>query len=175
MQKVYNMSFSLLYSSQAKVDCITVNLMPVKAVIDDHIQRLFDALVNSLRKAINNEVNEIDTFVTSAMDTLSQRPQTVEEIGDANAKHTEFAKKKQEVGEIPSRLPPVSTCIFHFRRDTPSCNLYSVLSPACVQMKPLTCTQFYVCSDEAAVLYSILSSLRSGEAAVLYCVLHVFM
>ena len=106
MQKVYNMSFSLLYSSQAKVDCITVNLMPVKAVIDDHIQRLFDALVNSLRKAINNEVNEIDTFVTSAMDTLSQRPQTVEEIGDANAKHTEFAKKKQEVGEIPSHLPP---------------------------------------------------------------------
>ena len=109
MQKVYSMNFPLWYSSQAKVDCITVNLMPVKAVIDDHIQRLFDALVNSLRKAINNEVNEIDTFVTSAMDTLSQRPQTVEEIGDANAKHTEFAKKKQEVGEIPSHLPPSCT------------------------------------------------------------------
>ena len=129
MQKVYNMSFSLLYSSQAKVDCITVNLMPVKAVIDDHIQRLFDALVNSLRKAINNEVNEIDTFVTSAMDTLSQRPQTVEEIGDANAKHTEFAKKKQEVGEIPSRLPPCQYMYLSFP-EIPHpviCTLYSVL------------------------------------------------
>ncbi|KAK7096855.1 hypothetical protein V1264_003902 [Littorina saxatilis] len=83
--------------SQAKVDCITVNLMPVKAVIDDHIQRLFDALLNSLRKAISQDVNEIDTFVSSATDTLSQRPQTVEEIGDANSKHSEFAKKKQEV------------------------------------------------------------------------------
>ncbi|XP_076467409.1 LOW QUALITY PROTEIN: cytoplasmic dynein 2 heavy chain 1-like [Babylonia areolata] len=83
--------------SQAKVDCITVNLMPVKAVIDDHIQRLFDALLNSLRKAISNDVNSIDTFVSSATDTLSQRPQTVEEIGEANAKHSEFAKKKQEV------------------------------------------------------------------------------
>jgi dynein heavy chain 2 len=76
-----------------------VNLMPVKTVIDDHIQRLFDALLNSLRKAINKEVGDIDGFVTSAMDTLSQRPQTVEEIGDANAKHTEFTKKKQEVGQ----------------------------------------------------------------------------
>ena len=31
------------------------------------------------------------------MDTLSQRPQTVEEIGEANAKHTEFAGTKKSV------------------------------------------------------------------------------
>ncbi|XP_012944204.1 cytoplasmic dynein 2 heavy chain 1 [Aplysia californica] len=83
--------------SQIKVDCITVNTTPVKAVIDDHIQRLFDALLNSLRKSINRDVSDIDTFVSSAMDTLSQRPQTVEEIGEANAKHTEFGATKKTV------------------------------------------------------------------------------
>nr|KAG5701774.1 hypothetical protein BaRGS_000764 [Batillaria attramentaria] len=83
--------------SEAKVNCITVNLMPVKAVIDDHIQRLFDALLHSLRKSISSDVNEIDGFVSTATDTLSQRPQTVEEIGEANIKHTEFTKKKQEI------------------------------------------------------------------------------
>ena len=98
------MHVCLPYSSQAKVDCITVNLMPVKAVIDDHIQRLFDALLNSLRKSINNDVNEIDTFVSSATDTLSQRPQTVDEIGDANAKHSEFATKKKEVRGLADNL-----------------------------------------------------------------------
>ena len=134
MQKVYSMNFPLLYSSQAKVDCITVNLMPVKAVIDDHIQRLFDALVNSLRKAINNEVNEIDTFVTSAMDTLSQRPQTVEEIGDANAKHTEFAKKKQEVGEIPSHLPPPPP----LHSPSPTCPPPPTPRPICPQLGSLS-------------------------------------
>ena len=185
MQKVYNMSFSLLYSSQAKVDCITVNLMPVKAVIDDHIQRLFDALVNSLRKAINNEVNEIDTFVTSAMDTLSQRPQTVEEIGDANAKHTEFAKKKQEVGEIPSRLPPCQYMYLSFP-EIPHpviCTLYSVLrvfrwihwpvlSSMCVQMKPLSCTLFCPACVQVKLLSCTVSCMCSCEAAVLYSVLH---
>ncbi|XP_076446844.1 LOW QUALITY PROTEIN: cytoplasmic dynein 2 heavy chain 1-like [Babylonia areolata] len=89
--------------SQAKVDCITVNLMPVKAIIDDHIQRLFDALLNSLRKAITTEVSQIDGFVTTAMETLSQRPQTVEEIGQANAKHAEFSEKKQEIKPLFER------------------------------------------------------------------------
>ncbi|XP_022324921.2 cytoplasmic dynein 2 heavy chain 1-like isoform X2 [Crassostrea virginica] len=83
--------------SQIKVDCITVNTNPVKAVIDDHIQRLFDALLNSLRKAISTEVNTIDAFLKEAMETLSKRPQSVEEIGEANGKHSEFLKKKKEV------------------------------------------------------------------------------
>ena len=70
---------------------------PVKAVIDDHIQRLFDALLNSLRRSITKDVGTIETFLNEAMETLSQRPQTVEEIGDANAKHSEFGKTKKEV------------------------------------------------------------------------------
>ena len=79
------------------MDCITVNCTPVKAVIDDHIQRLFDALLNSLRKSIAADVNQIDSFVSGATDTLSQRPQTVEEIGEANSKHSEFSATKKGV------------------------------------------------------------------------------
>ncbi|XP_067663541.1 cytoplasmic dynein 2 heavy chain 1-like isoform X1 [Haliotis asinina] len=83
--------------SQIKVDCITVNTTPVKAVIDDHIQRLFDALLNSLRKSITAEVTQIDSFLNTAMETLSKRPNTVEEIGEANSKHAEFGKSKKEI------------------------------------------------------------------------------
>ncbi|XP_025088458.1 cytoplasmic dynein 2 heavy chain 1-like isoform X3 [Pomacea canaliculata] len=83
--------------SEAKVDCIIVNLMPVKAAIDDHIQRLFDALLSSLRKSISADVASIDSFITVATETLSQRPQTVEEIGQANAQHVEYATKRREV------------------------------------------------------------------------------
>ena len=59
-----------------------------------------NALLNSLRRGINNDVNTIDTFLNTSMETLSQRPQTVEEIGDANAKHSEFAKSKKDVSNI---------------------------------------------------------------------------
>lgn len=85
------------FNSVIKIDCITVNTMPVKSVIDDHIQRLFDALLNSLRKAIEKETKEIETFLNTSMETLSKRPQSTEEISEANVKHAEFAKTRREV------------------------------------------------------------------------------
>ncbi|EDO38992.1 predicted protein [Nematostella vectensis] len=80
-----------------KVDCITVSTVPVKSTIDDHIQQLFDALMSSLRRSITQEVQTIDTFLTSGMEALSTRPQTVEEIGEANLKHTELTSQKPQI------------------------------------------------------------------------------
>jgi len=85
--------------SEIKVDCIRVSAIPIKTVIDDHIQRLFDALLSSLRRSIQSDIAEIESFVNGALETLSQRPQTVEEIGEANGKHMEYAKRKKEVAE----------------------------------------------------------------------------
>lgn len=39
----------------------------------------------------------IDTFVAQAMETLSVRPESIEEIGEANVKHSELLAKKPEV------------------------------------------------------------------------------
>ena len=89
-----------------KVDCITVSCTPVKATIDDHIQRLFDALLASLRRSINQHVTQIDQFLTSSMETLATRPQTVAEIGEANQKHSEIAAQKPGVS-IHHGLPMV--------------------------------------------------------------------
>lgn len=88
---------TFLYFSEIKVDCIRVSCIPIKSIIDDHIQRLFDALLGSLRKSIMADVSEIEAYLSSGMETLSQRPQTIEEIGQANAKHIEYATKKKEV------------------------------------------------------------------------------
>ena len=86
-----------VHCSEIKVDCIRVSAIPIKTIIDDHMQRLLDALLGSLRRSIQSDINEIESFVTTALETLSQRPQTVEEIGEANGKHMEFTKKKKEV------------------------------------------------------------------------------
>ncbi|XP_070553238.1 cytoplasmic dynein 2 heavy chain 1-like isoform X2 [Ptychodera flava] len=83
--------------NEIKVDCITVSTTPVKSVIDDHIQRLFDALLNSLRRSIIRHTSDIEKFLNDAMESLSTRPQTVEEIGVANANHAELASKKPEI------------------------------------------------------------------------------
>lgn len=67
---MYNPSFdwnssSLSFSpSQEKVDCVTVNCEPVKAVIDDLIQRLFDMLLLSLRRSIQGTHRQLDYIFT---------------------------------------------------------------------------------------------------------------
>ncbi|XP_071781183.2 cytoplasmic dynein 2 heavy chain 1 [Centroberyx gerrardi] len=83
--------------SQEKVDCITVNCEPVKAVIDDLIQRLFDTLLMSLRKSIQGHTQSIESFVSESMEALSTRPENIEEIGGANAKHGQIQARKPEI------------------------------------------------------------------------------
>uniref|UniRef100_A0A8C7E017 Dynein cytoplasmic 2 heavy chain 1 n=1 Tax=Oncorhynchus kisutch TaxID=8019 RepID=A0A8C7E017_ONCKI len=83
--------------SLEKVDCITVNCEPVKAVIDDLIQRLFDTLLMSLRKSIQGHTLDIDSFVTGAMETLSSRPESIDEIGEANARHSQIQARKPDI------------------------------------------------------------------------------
>jgi dynein heavy chain 2 len=77
-----------------KVDCVSISTVPVKAAIDDHIQRIFDSLVNSLRKAANVHLKEIDQFTNMALEILMKRPQTMAEIGHANSVHAELTKNR---------------------------------------------------------------------------------
>ncbi|XP_073674385.1 cytoplasmic dynein 2 heavy chain 1-like [Garra rufa] len=83
--------------STEKVDCITVNCEPVRVAVDDLIQRLFDALLTSLRRSIQGHIQVIDSFVSGAMETLSLRPESIDEIGEANAKHSQLQTQKPEI------------------------------------------------------------------------------
>ncbi|KAM4566457.1 cytoplasmic dynein 2 heavy chain 1 isoform 3-T3 [Odontesthes bonariensis] len=83
--------------SQEKVDCITVNCEPVKNVIDDLIQRLFDMLLSSLRKSIQGHTQAIDSFVSESMEALCTRPESMEEIGAAKSKYGQILSRKPEI------------------------------------------------------------------------------
>ena len=48
-QIIIVLEYTNLLHSEIKVDCITVSTTSVKGTIDDHIQRLMDALLITLR------------------------------------------------------------------------------------------------------------------------------
>uniref|UniRef100_A0A452I6Q6 Uncharacterized protein n=1 Tax=Gopherus agassizii TaxID=38772 RepID=A0A452I6Q6_9SAUR len=83
--------------STIKIDCLIVNCNPVKTVIDDLIQKLYDVLVLSLRKSIQAHLHDISSFLTDAMEALIVRPQTVDEIGEDNLKYGNLQEKKAEI------------------------------------------------------------------------------
>uniref|UniRef100_A0A7N9ATV1 Cytoplasmic dynein 2 heavy chain 1 n=1 Tax=Mastacembelus armatus TaxID=205130 RepID=A0A7N9ATV1_9TELE len=82
--------------SQEKIDCITVNCEPVKAVIEDLIQKLFDILLSSLRKSIQGHTQAIDSFVSESMEALSIRPESMEEIAVTTGKYSQILAHKPE-------------------------------------------------------------------------------
>ena len=53
-----------------------------------------------LRSSYNSPFSRqaIDSFLSEAQSSLSVRPQTVEEIGSLNQRHTQIGKRKPEVG-----------------------------------------------------------------------------
>ena len=74
----------------------------MKSSVDDHLQRLHDAILGALRHSIQADFNGITNFLTGAKESLSVKPQSVEEIGEVNRKHAELLAKKPEVCTICS-------------------------------------------------------------------------
>ncbi|XP_075347137.1 cytoplasmic dynein 2 heavy chain 1 isoform X3 [Mycteria americana] len=83
--------------STIRIDCLTVSCNPVKTVIDDFIQKLYDVLVISLRKSIQAHLYDVSSFLTDAMETLMVRPQTVDEIAEDNLKYLNLHERKEGI------------------------------------------------------------------------------
>lgn len=54
-------------------------------------------MIYHLKRAIAENVKSVDTFLTTGLETLTSRPQTHEEIGEAYKKHAELYKNRKSV------------------------------------------------------------------------------
>uniref|UniRef100_T1IHY1 Cytoplasmic dynein 2 heavy chain 1 n=1 Tax=Strigamia maritima TaxID=126957 RepID=T1IHY1_STRMM len=91
-----------LPSGQEKIGCISVSFAPVKAIIDDHIQKLWDTLLGSLRRSIAFDMAAVESFAKNAIAHLSHRPQTADDISNAYCQHTALNDRKSEISNIIS-------------------------------------------------------------------------
>ncbi|THD25188.1 Cytoplasmic dynein 2 heavy chain 1 [Fasciola hepatica] len=85
--------------NEIRIDCITVNCVPIKMSIEGLLQNLFEALQTCLRRSIQGDLVAADAFLTDALDKLSQRPQTVDELSEAKARQNDFAKSRSRLME----------------------------------------------------------------------------
>ncbi|KAL7746090.1 hypothetical protein RI367_008587 [Sorochytrium milnesiophthora] len=86
-----------LLPTSLQVDCIVVSTLPVKSTIDDLLQRLFDALVSSLRKSIRKHLSTVEQYIASGTELLTQRPDSLEAIGRANHEHEALKQSKESI------------------------------------------------------------------------------
>ncbi len=82
------------------MDCFTVSTSQIKSAIEESIQKLDDSMNYHLKRAISENVKQIDTFLTTGIETLSSRPQTHEEIGEAYKKHAELYLNRKSMTPV---------------------------------------------------------------------------
>lgn len=96
--------FLFFCSDEEKVDCITVSFGPVKTSIEYLISEWDFTMVGCLGRSVLSDANVVEMFLKDSMEILMNRPQSVAEIGEANAKHAEFCAKRNEVKDFIIRF-----------------------------------------------------------------------
>ncbi len=81
-----------------------VNINPLKLTIENQLRRLHDSMLSYLKNSIVRDVNIIDTFVDQGLETLNDRPQTLDEISESYKKHEELNSKRKEILPLYQRL-----------------------------------------------------------------------
>ncbi|KAK6729947.1 hypothetical protein RB195_006787 [Necator americanus] len=90
-------SVTLVENGEIRIECIVVSTVGAKSAIDELLQRLFDTLTWTLRLSINTKLQTIQQFLSQAISVLSTRPQSIDEVAEANARHTEYGKTNKEL------------------------------------------------------------------------------
>ncbi|CAG0920502.1 unnamed protein product, partial [Notodromas monacha] len=80
-----------------KLDCFAITYYPVIEELEKAKDRYLRALDDSLQRAVAKNCAGLELFVEAAGSTLSQQPQSVEELGEISLKHAELASRMPEM------------------------------------------------------------------------------
>lgn len=86
-----------MLSNDEKIGCITVSVLPIRAEMEVHNRRYWDALTTSLQNSILRDVNKLKKYVNEANEVLNAQPKTMSEVGEANLKHAQLLESSVEV------------------------------------------------------------------------------
>jgi hypothetical protein len=83
-----------------KVDCINVNIVPLKAGIEDLFRRMTDALVETLQESIERDSDLVHSFIRKGLEKLSKNPKSVEEIEQMHNDAMQIGVEKGSIVKI---------------------------------------------------------------------------
>ena len=68
-----------------RIDCVTVDVTPLKRAIDSLLQRLYDTLLVSLRRRIAESLSTVEEYLDRGLERMGRPLNNLEEIGAAQA------------------------------------------------------------------------------------------
>ena len=83
-----------------RIDCFTISTVTLKSIIEEHLERLSDALILALKRKIMDEKKNIQQFLEEALEKLNVRPNSVSELGKAQSEFTKLQDRQNEIDKM---------------------------------------------------------------------------
>ncbi|KAG2426397.1 hypothetical protein HYH02_014824 [Chlamydomonas schloesseri] len=90
--------------NEVRIECYKVSLAPVKGSIDEHMKKLQDTLVASLRRKTVAEKDQIEDFMKNGRELFTRQANTVEDIGLAGQEAKGLTAKLTDVQAARRRI-----------------------------------------------------------------------
>jgi hypothetical protein len=101
-----------------RVDCVHVSLAPLKAAVEDQLQRLSDALQLGMARQAAATQRELDAFITESLEAMSKRPQSVDEIASSKAEVRQIERASEGMKGKFKTLEDLSRLLASYSRQT---------------------------------------------------------
>uniref|UniRef100_A0A914CNR1 Dynein heavy chain tail domain-containing protein n=1 Tax=Acrobeloides nanus TaxID=290746 RepID=A0A914CNR1_9BILA len=85
--------------TEIRIECILISTSGAKSAIEDLLHRMYDTLTWTLRHSITTELQLIGQTLTQGIDLLAVRPQSLDEVAEANQNHMKLMKSNREIRE----------------------------------------------------------------------------
>jgi hypothetical protein len=77
-----------------RVGCFVVSLVPLKTAVDEQLERFGVSLTDHLRSSAATELQGVEEWLTTAMERLSSRPDTIAAMTEAKVHWQQLAEQK---------------------------------------------------------------------------------
>eukprot|EP00928_Gymnodinium_smaydae_P079340 TRINITY_DN632_c0_g1_i3.p1 TRINITY_DN632_c0_g1~~TRINITY_DN632_c0_g1_i3.p1 ORF type:complete len:2255 (+),score=688.11 TRINITY_DN632_c0_g1_i3:125-6889(+) len=83
-----------------RIDCVTISTVVLKSVVEEHLERLSDVLVIALKRKLTEDYKKVMSFLEDALEKLNVRPDSVQELGKAQADAAALLEQQPEVSKM---------------------------------------------------------------------------
>ncbi|XP_061401208.1 cytoplasmic dynein 2 heavy chain 1, partial [Musca vetustissima] len=109
--KSFSQKIAKIQSNEESIDCIVIDILPLRSDIEQISRRYWEALSNSLRTSILNDITVIQDFLQNAIQFLENIPMDESSITESGMKYEKIMTELPKVTETLEMVKAKDTCL----------------------------------------------------------------
>uniref|UniRef100_A0A1I8P5Z9 Dynein heavy chain linker domain-containing protein n=1 Tax=Stomoxys calcitrans TaxID=35570 RepID=A0A1I8P5Z9_STOCA len=109
--KNFSQKIAKIQNNEEAIDCIVIDILPLRSDIEQISRRYWEALSHSLRQSILNDISVIQDFLQNALQFLENVPMDESSITESGMKYEKIMTELPKVTETLDLVKSKDTCL----------------------------------------------------------------